>query len=458
MNYYFTYGTSEDYPFHGGWSEVTADNIQQAKELFKLAHPCKHENTLNCADVYTEQYFKTLSMFNDGNFGYKCHEQIFLNIRPVLNDECVPSKKWCPTLSETDINDKLKEILLKANYGESSITISPESCDDRISPSEIMHAYNNFTEHLNECDSNFNDWFLENCYDMFIDTIDEYEKHLADDMKALIEKEDPAFRAAFDYYYSDINTEDLLNIADYQGANIDLPAFLDDNYKINLMFATEREQKYDMCTISEIYKADNIKNAADFTASADTALTYLIHQQKHEIKEVFAEFKTLDELYKKANSNNEIEKTKAKHALNNPSFVQSVASEINDHTYTAGELTALVTAKGQTLIDLFDCIAHRTKNIKLPKETEIGIFNEWNGSGSVLEITLEKAAIFPCNMVRNIQIEKAGRSENHNYTVDETYGLVGTAWTKSPVSIVEKSSVLLYEDINALYTEISNSV
>ena len=37
--FYFTYGTDEEFPFRGGWSEVEADNLSIAVEIFNLMHP-----------------------------------------------------------------------------------------------------------------------------------------------------------------------------------------------------------------------------------------------------------------------------------------------------------------------------------------------------------------------------------------------------------------------------------
>jgi hypothetical protein len=62
----------------------------------------------------------------------------------------------------------------------------------------------------------------------------------------------------------------------------------------------------------------------------------------------------------------------------------------------------------------------------------IGIYNPWNGSGSVLEIELEKDLVFTTDMIRDIQIE--GVKPDFEWTVDNTYGLIGSCW-KAPKSI-----------------------
>lgn len=75
--FFFTYGTSGQ-PFHGGWTEVQAENIEKACEAFRAYHPDKHKNTLNCSSVYTEAEFKKTCMYTGDNHGARCHEIITL--------------------------------------------------------------------------------------------------------------------------------------------------------------------------------------------------------------------------------------------------------------------------------------------------------------------------------------------------------------------------------------------
>lgn len=75
--FYFTYGT-DGQPFHGGWTEIEAQTIRMASFAFQAYHPDKTPGLLNCADVYTEEYFKKTEMFRSGNFNAGCHEIITL--------------------------------------------------------------------------------------------------------------------------------------------------------------------------------------------------------------------------------------------------------------------------------------------------------------------------------------------------------------------------------------------
>ncbi|MGN0444204.1 MAG: hypothetical protein ACI4F5_06290 [Acutalibacteraceae bacterium] len=75
QNFYFTYGL-EGQPFKGGWSIVSAPDLNTAIAAFQLFHPNKNGNCLNCADYYTEEQFKSTQMWKCGNLGAELHEVI----------------------------------------------------------------------------------------------------------------------------------------------------------------------------------------------------------------------------------------------------------------------------------------------------------------------------------------------------------------------------------------------
>ena len=76
--FYFTYGTSRQFPFQGGWTEVEAPSYDAACTAFRAFHPEASPNYLNCCEVYTEEWFKETKMYTEGNFGSRCHERITL--------------------------------------------------------------------------------------------------------------------------------------------------------------------------------------------------------------------------------------------------------------------------------------------------------------------------------------------------------------------------------------------
>lgn len=74
--FYFTYGSSGQ-PYHGGWTEIDAQDRHTACAAFRAFHPDVAPGLLNCSDVYTEEAFAKTEMNGpSGNLGYGCHETI----------------------------------------------------------------------------------------------------------------------------------------------------------------------------------------------------------------------------------------------------------------------------------------------------------------------------------------------------------------------------------------------
>lgn len=74
--FYFTYGSDEKFPYQYGWTEIEAPNIDAAIAAFRIYHPDRHQNTINCSFWYTEERFMKSNMAEikiPGNF---CHERI----------------------------------------------------------------------------------------------------------------------------------------------------------------------------------------------------------------------------------------------------------------------------------------------------------------------------------------------------------------------------------------------
>lgn len=80
--FYFTYGT-DGHPYHGGWTEVAAKDLDMACNIFRLVHPDKRAGLLNCSGIYSESYFRTTTMSLEGNFGHRCWERIALSVEKM---------------------------------------------------------------------------------------------------------------------------------------------------------------------------------------------------------------------------------------------------------------------------------------------------------------------------------------------------------------------------------------
>lgn len=334
------------------------------------------------------------------------HSIIYELPEPINKEDLDAAREW------------LREQIKNLTYGNMAITISPSGYDDRIPPHFILKAFN---EYCNIAKSNNNDYetFKDYLEAMFADInayyFDLEEKQLLNEIKNNIQYESEELQSSFEALIDGMDDYEILEVGGFEGINYDIKEFLDYDYRINLMFATPYERNCDMSLIPRFEDVDN------------NALTYLIRQQGYDVHEVFKSLK--------------------EDRINDSVFVRSVVDELREQSYSMAELTALVTARGENLLNLLDNIAHENNYVSISKDATIGLYNEWNGSGSMLEIQLEKPAVFPTSMVRNVQIEGAGK-ENSGYTVDAVYGLVSKAWLIGNVEIVKEAPALKEENFD----------
>ena len=181
--------------------------------------------------------------------------------------------------------------------------------------------------------------------------------------------------------------------------------------------------------------ADSKKWGTEISAP-DNALMWLIEQQGYtldDLKKVHEEY--MDYFYednvpkKEALGQEPWDQFKNTHSR----FLTSVCQELENQTYSMGCLTVLVRSSLEEYCDLFERDYNSKellpKDIIISKDAELGIFNPWNGSGSVLEIELEKDLVLPNSLIFDSQIE--GVKPDFTYTVDNVYGLVGSCWKES---------------------------
>ena len=70
-NHYFTFGSSEYYPYCRGYVIVKAENMHEALEKFNARFPPRNDITCNCAFYYAESQWKKITV----DMGV-CHEII----------------------------------------------------------------------------------------------------------------------------------------------------------------------------------------------------------------------------------------------------------------------------------------------------------------------------------------------------------------------------------------------
>lgn len=189
---------------------------------------------------------------------------------------------------------------------------------------------------------------------------------------------------------------ELLEQFGYEGATVDMSEFLDHDYKVNLLLATEQELNYDNTSISRM---------AHGIIGEDGKLTLKDYNE---------------------------------------------------------QLTALISINGNNLVEMLDKVAEGKDNIVLGTDTVIGLYDRMNGAGSDFEIQLEEDMVIPTTMVQIVQMESSGRSDvvsskdNIGYSVDDTYGFVGTQWQDSYKGITDKAPTLVQENMKETYEKLNN--
>lgn len=105
-------------------------------------------------------------------------------------------------------------------------------------------------------------------------------------------------------------------------------------------------------------------------------------------------------------------------------FLSTVCQELDNLSYTFG----IVTVLAKMSMNDYAKMLQQGSEVTMPKGSMLGVFAPWNGSGSVLDIELDKELTFKREDIYDVQIE--GAKPDNGYTVNQTYGLVSGAWQK----------------------------
>lgn len=326
-----------------------------------------------------------------------------------------------------------RETLPDVNWGKTSIDLSPVSCDDYVRTETIMNAFHEYSENTQGYEK-FAHYLESVVYEnSMAERVCDAEYDLYEQLKNKAYDVSEEFGEAFEAYADELPTYEFLEQMGYEGCNYDVADFMKNDYCLDLILGTSREQNEISSEINDFFTADVQKlDEKAFETLSDNALTYLVHQQGHSVEEVF-----------EAMSDNK----------NDNTFVQTVADEVNSTTYETNRLAVLITAKGENLLNLLDNIAHGRDNIKISEHAMLGLHDGLNGAGGNLEITLEKDLVIPASLVQTVQFENSGSDdrvgsrENYGgYTVNEVSDLIGACWTKGGFAEPTAESPVLYEE------------
>lgn len=127
-------------------------------------------------------------------------------------------------------------------------------------------------------------------------------------------------------------------------------------------------------------------------------------------------------------------------------FLQSCRVECANLPSAMAAVTFLVRMTLARLIELNRCVKLQDRNgrfydatenpdcgyLTLDKTTMCGLFNPWSGGGSVLEVQLERDVKIPIRYIWSALPDGHGHGR---YDVGDVYGMCGSAWQDSIVSI-----------------------
>lgn len=297
--------------------------------------------------------------------------------------------------------------------------LSSSSYDDKISEDMILKTFLEYQEQEGKDVTPFLYILEEKMNDVLYDAEAYTDNEVMKDIMDETNQNEDIRKSLHDLSLNGYDERDVLNMLGiYQGVEIDYESFLPD-IKVNIMMATKEELNSDCSNIaySFPYEPDNMIRIDE--KAYDNMLVKLIHSQGYSVCDV------IDAYY-------------GSHASDNK-FINSVIEELDNHAYTMKVLTALVKIPSNEVISTLgylgtpDSLKETEKRtLTLGKDTMIGLYNPWNGSGSMLDIALEKPFTVSVDDIYSVQVEGArSRNLSIGYTVDETYGLVGSCWQET---------------------------
>ena len=231
--------------------------------------------------------------------------------------------------------------------------------------------------------------------------------------------------------YTDLRDE--LEVAGYNGVDDGIESELKDvKVNVNLTLATDNEANYDMSSIITCFGTDYLPIEFDSLDAShlDNALTYLIHQQGHTLKEYY------DSYLGNADGGK---------------LLKSIGTEVNNNP---AEATCGLTVLVSVSLGEYSAILSKEGSIEVSADTEVGLYNSWIGGGSVFEISLEKPFVFPASMVSHADLDDI--TGTGAYSVGDTYGTMGedrkgTIKKGGEVSVVDEDLEAVADYVRATY-------
>lgn len=244
-------------------------------------------------------------------------------------------------------------------------------------------------------------------------------------MEELWEVEDNIMsEAGFD---SGRDEEQLEYLRDTYAIILPFDHYLDQQVKVNIMLDAKDEGNRDFVSIAEQNEAlcgMLSPEDAKKTLAEETGLTFLVQQQGHTMEELQQTMSAYQEFFYGENADHSAsyERRYADFEKGRNPFLVSVCLELDNMTNYMNTVTILASVSLKEFAEMMK----PGKQITFPKDAMVGIYSPWNGGGSVLDVALEKELSIPSDKIWDVQIE--GAKLDFQYSVDATYGLIGSAW------------------------------
>lgn len=203
--------------------------------------------------------------------------------------------------------------------------------------------------------------------------------------------------------------------------------YLDQTVRVNILLGIGNEANTDFAVIREQHDAfltDMDPADAKEALAQESGLSFLIQQQGHTMEEFTAAMKAyVDAFYgENAGHNFDYSARFTEVGKEGNRFLTSVCQELdNVHNY----MTCMTVLAKMSMYQFAEMM-HPNKEVVIPKDAMVGIFCPWSGSGSVLEIELEKDLVIPSEKIWDVQIE--GATLDNTYSVNSVFGLVDNCW------------------------------
>ena len=118
----------------------------------------------------------------------------------------------------------------------------------------------------------------------------------------------------------------------------------------------------------------------------------------------------------------------------NSKLLESIYTECLNTSSCMNALTFFVTMTVEECFDLHETLNSKEgdkKTLTVSKDSPCGLYDPWNGAGSVLEIHLENDVALPMEYV-----DSAYPDGCRGYGVDDIYGMMRSFWGKGSIKIV----------------------